>query len=289
MEDDFFSYPRTLHLEDSALQDGDEPRQEPFSNLCQPGTEVVYEEKVDGANSGFKFDAGGTMYGQSRGHYLDLQDRSVYQERHFNLFKDWLNAHEDEFLNRFEDRYQVFGEFMGITHSIFYDALPDYFLEFDIWDRQKKQFLSTPARQALCEGLPIRSVPVLYRGHAVDLKHMKGLISTSQYRTDHWQDNLRQACGLMNDDYDRRIGKMDHDDRIEGIYIKIERGDETIGRYKWVRDGFVQVVTNSNEHWQSRFPVPNLLAGLTDIYPGYLVASSGKNQASPVRHGYQHG
>jgi hypothetical protein len=282
LSDDFFSYPRTLHLEDSALQLDDEPRQVPFSALKADGVTVVYEEKVDGANAGFKFDGAGTLFGQSRGHYLDINSRSVFQERHFNLYKDWLLAHEAQFLDRFEDRYQVFGEFMGVTHSIFYDALEDYFLEFDIWDRKNQAFLDTPSRHELCEGLPIKSVPVLYHGTAIDLSHMKQFIQRSVYRTDNWRDNMKQACRLVGDDYDKRLTKMDHDDRIEGIYVKLEKDGQTIGRYKWVREGFVQVITSANEHWQSRFPVPNLLARQTDIYPAYLVAQPEPKRLTPT-------
>ena len=53
---------------------------------------------------------------------------------------------------------------MYAKHSVFYDALPHYFLEFDILDRQTGLFLDTPSRRELTRQMPVVSVPVLKEG-----------------------------------------------------------------------------------------------------------------------------
>lgn len=267
-------YPRTRHLGDSCLQEGDDGSDRvPFSDLA--GAHVVYEEKVDGANSGFRFDDGGDLWMQSRGRFLDVRNRNAPLERDWTLMKDWLHAHEGEFLDRFEDRYVVYGEWLGVTHSVFYNAASSLFLEFDIYDLHEGCFLDTPSRRKLIEGLPIASVPVLYEGPARTLEHMKSFIGPSVFRTSpevaDWRDDLRHACGLVGDDYEKRLPKMDASDLIEGIYIKVERDGRTVDRMKWVRHGFMQTILDADEHWQSRFPVPNLLDRETDVFPSYLV------------------
>lgn len=281
-EEQIQKYPRTRHLEDSRLQPGDEGMGGvPFSVLKQEGDRVVYEEKVDGGNAGFRFDGAGKLWAQSRGHYINVDDRSVHRERDFNLFKEWLTAYHDAFLERFEDRYIVFGENMAIAHSCFYDRLPNYFLEFDIYDLQEGRYLGTPERHAICEGLPIASVPVLYSGPAIDLSHMKSFAGWSCFRTPDlpgmdetgWRENMKKACDLVGDDYDARLAKMEVSGRMEGIYIKVERDGHVVDRYKWVNPDFVQTIRDANEHWQSRFPVPNLLLCEADIFPRHLVSS----------------
>ena len=84
MNEQLFKYPRTRHVEGSRLQPGDQDlEQVAWSSLA--GRHLVIEEKVDGANAGVSFTAGGALRLQSRGHYLTGGGR----EKHFALFKTW--------------------------------------------------------------------------------------------------------------------------------------------------------------------------------------------------------
>ena len=149
-------YPRTPHLEGSRLQPGDEDlSQIPFSQIA--GRHLAVEEKCDGANSALSFSAEGKLLLQSRGHYLT----GGYRERHFELMKQWAGAHRDSFYRVLGSRYIMYGEWMYGKHTVFYDALPHYFLEFDIFDREREVFLDTPSRRKLTDRLPVVSVPVL--------------------------------------------------------------------------------------------------------------------------------
>ena len=144
---ELLKYPRTPHLQGSRLQDGDtDTGQVRYAALA--GQWLVVEEKLDGANAGISFTAGGELRLQSRGHYLTGGGR----ERQFNLFKQWASAHEHWLLERLEDRFVLYGEWLHKKHSVFYDRLPHYFCEFDVWDRATGLFLSTAARRCLLEG-----------------------------------------------------------------------------------------------------------------------------------------
>lgn len=130
MTQSIIKYPRTPHLKGSRLQPGDEDlSQLPFSEIA--GRNLVVEEKCDGANSAVSFSPEGELLLQSRGHYLT----GGYRERHYALMKQWANAHRDAFYEVLGSRYIMYGEWMYAKHSVFYDALPHYFLEFDVLDR----------------------------------------------------------------------------------------------------------------------------------------------------------
>jgi len=267
-------YESTSHIQGSGLQTGDRDVTISFSDMS--GKHFVVEEKLDGANSGLRFDGTGELLLQSRGHYLDVASRDVWRERHFNLMKDWARAHQDALLSRFEDRFIVYGEWMAATHSIFYDALPHLFMEFDIFDLETGQFLDTRARHALCQGLPIAHVPVLFEGQIRCEKDLQRLVGPSLYQTADWQKNLRISCNRAGDDFDARLARMDQSGLSEGLYLKEERDGMTVGRSKYVRPDFTQTILAADEHWHSRLIVPNLLSRQMDVFPEFVAAPSTK-------------
>jgi hypothetical protein len=173
---DFVKYPRTQHLAGSKLQPGDEDlEQVPLSQLMASGSggSLVWEEKIDGANAAFSFLADGTPQLQSRGHLL----RGGSREAQFALFKAWVETHRAAFRTTFGHRYIVFGEWCYAKHTVFYDVLPHYFMEFDIYDRERGRFLSTRARRCMLQGLPIVSVPVIHAGEVAGESAVRRLIA----------------------------------------------------------------------------------------------------------------
>ena len=145
-------YPRTPHIAGSRLQPGDEDLDTaPFGEIA--GRHLVIEEKLDGANCAISFGAGNALQLQSRGHYLTGGPR----ERHFDLLKTWAQSISDRLLGALGQRYIMYGEWLYAKHTVFYDALPHYFIEFDVLDTDNDCFLSTKRRRELLSGLPIRS------------------------------------------------------------------------------------------------------------------------------------
>lgn len=255
-------YPRTAHLEGSRLQAGDtDDGQTPLSTL--QGRHGVIEEKLDGANAAVSFTPAGELLLQSRGHYL----AGGAGERQFNLFKHWAAAHEAALLERLEDRYVMYGEWCFAKHSCWYDRLPAFFLEFDLYDRRAECFLSTPVRHALLAGGPVLSVPVLYEGdmprHA---KALRTLVRPSLARSADWRAAFEQAVVQQDQPLDLVRQQTDLSELAEGLYLKTESDGRVTGRYKWVRPDFVQTILDSGSHHSRRPVLPNQLAPGVDLY-----------------------
>ena len=256
MEHDFriIKYPRTPHLEGSRLQPGDEDlSQVPFEVIA--GRVVTVEEKIDGANSAVSFDGEGKLLLQSRGHYLT----GGYREKHFQLFKTWGQVHQQAFYRVLGSRYIMYGEWMYAKHTVFYDALPHYFMEFDVLDRETGRYLDTASRQELLKGLPVCSVPVLARRAFRSLEELTALLGHSTYITDQHIGHLAAYCDQNGEDTAARVAETDASTTMEGLYIKVEENGEVTDRMKFVRASFLQNVAISGTHWLERPIIPNQL------------------------------
>ena len=248
-------YPRTPHLEGSRLQPGDEDlSQVPFSYI--KGKHLVVEEKIDGANTAISFSEDGELLLQSRGHYLT----GGYRERHYNLMKQWANIHQDAFFEVLGTRYIMYGEWMYAKHTVYYDKLPHYFLEFDIFDRAEQIFLSTERRHEMLKNLPVVSVPVLKTGTFQNKEDLIVLLGKSKFISENKTQTLRATSEKLGLDVERQVRETDASDTMEGLYIKIEEDGQVIDRLKYVRASFTQTVDVSQTHWLDRPIVPNGLA-----------------------------
>ena len=248
-------YPRTPHIEGSRLQPGDEDlSQIPFETIR--GRHLVVEEKCDGANSAVSFDRDGQLLLQSRGHYLT----GGYRERHFNFMKQWATVHADAFRKVLGSRYIMYGEWMYAKHTVFYDALLHYFLEFDILDRETGIFLDTPTRHAMLAELPVVSVPVLGEGLFSSKENLLKLLGQSCYVTGNQRQNLIDAAVKLNLDPERNCRETELSGLMEGLYIKVEEDGQVVDRMKFVRAAFLQCVDFSESHWIDRPIIPNQLA-----------------------------
>ncbi len=258
---DLLKFPRTPHLEGSRLQPGDEDLDAiPFSGI--EGLYIVAEEKVDGGNCGISFSAAGDLLLQSRGHYLTGGAR----EAQFAPLKAWANRHHAMLRDLLEDRYVMYAEWVYAKHTIFYDALPHYFLEFDLLDRMTGVFLSTARRRERLAGLPVCSVPVLFEGPAASLKSLTSLIGHSTFKSPDWASALREQAVETDQDPERVLSETDGRSEMEGLYIKVEDGERVIARCKYVRASFLDTVRSSRSHWMDRPILPNRLAPGVDIY-----------------------
>jgi hypothetical protein len=256
-------YPRTPHLEGSCLQaaDGD-LRQASFDELA--GRYLVVEEKLDGSQAALSFDGRGRLLLQSRGHYLS----GGPGERHFAPFKAWAQAHGPAFRAVLGDRYVLFGEWCYAKHTIFYDALPAYFLEHSVFDRSRERFLAAAVRRRLLAPLGMLcSAPILYEGDGLrSLEELLELLAPSRYQTPAWRARLAEQARLAGVAPERALRESDGSGLAEGLYIKTEQGEHVCGRYKWVRAGFRQALASSQGHWRSRPLIANLLAPEVDLY-----------------------
>ncbi len=255
MQNDAFAlrkYPRTPHLEGSRLQAGDEDLQRVAFEQIQ-GDHLVVEEKCDGANSAVSFDADGALLLQSRGHYLT----GGYRERHYDLFKLWAAARRAALYERLGKRYILYGEWMYAKHTVYYDRLPHYFLEFDVFDRETGVFLDTPSRRALLAGAPVCSVPVLGEGRFQSLTEVLALLGPSRYIGPDCRAHLKQSCLELGLDWELTLKQTELSGMMEGLYIKSEAGGKVTNRVKYVRGAFWQTMDFSDSHWIDRPILPN--------------------------------
>ncbi len=261
-ENTIIKYPRTPHIQGSRLQHGDEDlNQRPFSDIA--GRNIVLEEKIDGANSAISFSDDGELRLQSRGHFLT----GGYRERHYDLMKQWGAVLKDRLYEVLGQRYIMYGEWMYAKHSIYYDMLPHYFMEFDILDRETGKFLDTSSRHYLLKDLPICSVPVLATGTFHSIDEVLKFLGNSNYISTHHIDHVREDAEKLGLDADKVCRETDNSRTMEGIYIKVEENGEVVDRMKYVRASFLQTIEEPQSHWLDRPIVPNRITmNIEDLF-----------------------
>lgn len=233
---DFVKYPKTYAI-DRELSPKDL-----LSNVLDSGQMIVVEEKMDGTQLGFQFTINGTPILQSRGTIIS-------NEPEFGVMKSWLWKHQATLFEAMGTRYILFGEWLWAKHSIFYDKLPHYFLEFDIYDRQKNTFMSTAARQTF---LKIHEIDFVHSvrvipGKPKTLSDLKKLIETSAFIGKNAYEKLSA----------QERSHTDITQKMEGLYIKIEDEEQVIKRYKLIRPEFLEMIITSGEHWKKRQTIQN--------------------------------
>ena len=266
MDFEIKKYPRTPHIEGSRLQPGDEDlSQIPFEDI--KGKHIVIEEKVDGANTAISFREDGELLLQNRGHYLT----GGYRERHYEFMKKWGAVHRGQFWEVLGCRYIMYGEWLYAKHTVYYNRLPHYFMEFDIFDRERGLFLDTPSRHEITRQLPICSVPVLASGTFSAKDEVLTYLGQSLYISGDHMADLREKALAQRLDADRVIAETDSSNLMEGLYIKVEENGTVMDRMKFVRRSFLQAVDQSGSHWLDRPIVPNgLRVPIEELYnPDY--------------------
>ena len=187
--------------------------------LCH---ELVVEEKIDGANLGISFDSDGNIRAQNRGAYLELPGSGQWKK-----LAEWLALKTETFFEHLFDRYILFGEWCYARHTVFYDRLPDWFLGFDIYDRETGRFLSCGRRDEFFRTIRICPVPTISCGHFT-LSELSELLLQS------------------------KLG----DHSAEGIYLRSDRGGWLVQRAKLVYPAFIQSI---EQHWSRKNIEPNRL------------------------------
>lgn len=240
--DDFVKYPRTPHLFGSKGTDDDKHLGRKESEAFIADSSLIVEEKLDGTNVGIHFTTRGRMVLQCRGHEITEGMHSQY-----DLFKQWTSVKRPVLEAMLGSRFILYGEWLYAQHSVHYRALPHYFFEFDLYDKDAAQFLDLTTRLQMLDGTGLHTVPVLHRG-AVTAEELRALIGPSAF----------------DSAFDNPVtGKTDR--QMEGLYVRTESAGWVTGRAKLVRPEFVEKVKQS-EHWQHQAMVPNELTPGADIW-----------------------
>lgn len=218
MDIDFYRFPHTPHLawlgKAAPRDDKVLAPHEVAELLAGP---VVVEEKLDGANLGFSVGADGELRAQNRGQYLVPPFTGQ-----FRRLEAWLAQHGPRLVTVLGADLIAFGEWCAARHSLDYDALPDWWLLFDVYDRRVDRFWSTWRRDAWAAELGLAVVPRVAAG-AQTVGKLQGLLAGSASRF--------------------RDGPM------EGLVVRREDDDWLLARGKLVRADFTQAIDG---HWRGR-------------------------------------
>ena len=231
----FIKYPKTFHIY-QYWHEG-EPLEALVKHSNTNGSLVlVVEEKMDGTQVGISFAQDSSINIQSRGNY-------VSSEPEFSMLKQWVGQHYAALFEVLGNRYILFGEWLYAKHTMFYDLLPDYFLEFDLYDRELGMFLSTPERQRLLNSLEfLSSVRIIDTLISTTVNNLQSLIGKSAFISESAFEQLDEDEGMLTD----ISGNM------EGLYLKVEDGIQVHSRYKLIRPDFIQKIVESGSHWKAR-------------------------------------
>lgn len=255
---EFHKYVRTPHISGSRFQHGDHDL-EAISWSEIHGKHLVVEEKIDGSNAGISFTQDGDLLIQSRGHYL----RGGPREKQFEWMKQWAAAKKSELFDVLGSRYVMYGENMYAKHTCFYDNLPHYFMEFDIYDTEKHVFLDTQTRHQMV-GHIVPSVLVLKTGIVPKLDDLRKMITRSNFITSERNLKLEIAAKVAGVDPKVAFTHTDMSEDMEGLYIKWEEDGIVRGRYKFVRETFTNSILEQETHWMNRPIIQNQL--MPDAY-----------------------
>lgn len=215
---DFFRFPHTPHL--VWLGEGS-PRDDkvlsPDEVTALLASDVVAEEKLDGANLGLSLGPDGGLRGQNRGQYL-----AEPHAGQFARLPAWLAQHGEGLCKALTPNLMLFGEWCAARHSLEYAKLPDWFLLFDVYDLNADRFWSSSRRNELAATLGLSTVPRLLEGRCT-LAQLKEVLSRQK-------SQFRQGS-------------------LEGMVIRRESPQWCEARAKLVRPDFTQTI---GEHWSRR-------------------------------------
>lgn len=169
-----------------------------------------------------------------------MQKRSgiIGSEKHrqYHVFRDWVFGRLDALWQLLSTRYVLFGEWLWCQHAVAYDALPNFFLAFDIYDKTSQKFLCTAEVARMLASVsadadePILAVPVLAE---LPLETSGGGSSGSgRARTTGLRESVLGHLGKAS-----RFSASA--ETAEGVYVRLEDAAHVLDRWKIRRDTFV--------------------------------------------------
>lgn len=152
---------------------------------------LVVEEKLDGSQMAIGWKNGSPYIQGRRSHISQFESRAEY-----NGVLEWVEE-QGETLELLKG-YLVFGEWLKVQHHVRYDALPDWFIAFDVWDAKVKHFLSLKKKHELLDKVGLCSIPVLHEGKlSMNTIHKIITANFSCFSTDYME-------GVVIKDYERQ-------------------------------------------------------------------------------------
>lgn len=128
---------------------------------------------------------------------------------------NWMHQNKSMFLNLDQHGpYSVYGEWMVQQHGMEYDALPDWFIAYDVYDFEKGHYIDPKKADEVLRTCGFFVVPTLLYG-----------------KLDGYETLETMANGLS----EYTVGA-----KREGIVVKVSNGEAVTTKFKMVRQGFEQ-------------------------------------------------
>jgi hypothetical protein len=189
-------YPRTLHLPWSLGRTNDDKVLKSTSHFS--GKLVIVTEKMDGENT--------TLYTDHS--HARSKDSRDHVSRH------WLKQFHASVGYNIPDLWRVCGENVYAKHSIYYEALSNYFYMFSLWDDDNRclSWSQTKDWSALL-GIPL--VPVLYAGIYDEAEIKKCYTGISKFGGVQEGYVVRLAYAFDYSDFAHSVAKFVREDHVQ--------------------------------------------------------------------------
>ena len=168
-----------------------------------------------------------------------------------NVFS-WIEKNKDLLFSITGENKIIWGEWMDYQHCMYYNALPSYFIEYDIYDIENKYFLDTTTRKQIINKANLNHLNKIVSAHVVEKK-----VKTAKDLSVLFKEKI--AFGKNKDivhDFEKNNfkGHVRKNSLVdiypEGYYLKIENSGEVIKRFKFIRKSFLEKILE-NSHWKN--------------------------------------
>jgi hypothetical protein len=211
MANNFVDFPRTPHLYGREVYREDLQLSEEDTTLFL-SQNIIIQEKIDATNIGVSLDRSNNPIFQKRGSKISPEE--IGSSKEFSKLAKWYEIHEKELQKVLGRDKILFGEWCYAQHTTYYDQLPSYFMAFDIFDKEMKQFISLRQFQHTLSPTQIQTVPVLYDGRITSREDLDQYLVQSSFGPD-----IR-----------------------EGLYLRIDSRTSNERRAKLVRPEFLDQI-----------------------------------------------
>lgn len=213
-------YPSTLHLPWKPNSKGDRIAPEEYASWIFKSPFTSIQEKIDGANCGMTYLNGHPVV-RNRTKILrkgqELKNPSLAQ---FASSWNWMHEHKSNFSKLAEHGpYSVYGEWMIQQHGMEYDQLPDWFIAYDIYDWEVKEYIDPQKCSIILKECGFEHIPMSWYGDPQLEKPLKYEFIEEIANMKSWYSSKETR---------------------EGVIVKCSDGEFVTRKFKMVRQGFNQ-------------------------------------------------
>jgi hypothetical protein len=208
-------YPATLHLPWKPNNKGDKVASEQQSAVIFESEKTCVQEKIDGANCGMAYLKGHPVLRNRTKILRKGQEMKNPSQAQFASAWNWMHQNKSMFdiLDQYGP-YSVYGEWMVQQHGMMYDALPEWFIAFDIYNWEKKCYIDPNKAKDIFRNCGFSFVPTLLYGKLDSYDKLEKLANSPS----HFTSNAK----------------------CEGVIVKVSNGELIEAKFKMVRQGFEQ-------------------------------------------------